>query len=170
MTAGVAPVAGSRARLGFAVAGLGLVLDQATKHWVLDVADLGRTGPLAIAPFADLRLVWNAGISYGLLQQNSDYGRWLLVGLSLAAAVGLAWWLTRATGIIVALSVALILSGAIGNAIDRAIYGAVIDFVYIYTVDRAHSWYVFNLADAWIVAGVVGLLYDSIFVGRRVSS
>ncbi|MDR3375130.1 MAG: signal peptidase II, partial [Ancalomicrobiaceae bacterium] len=83
------------------------------------------------------------------------------------AAVGLGWWLTRATGLLVALSIAFILSGAIGNAIDRAIYGAVIDFVYLYTVDRAHSWYVFNLADAWIVAGVIGLLYDSVFAGRR---
>ncbi|MDR3372242.1 MAG: signal peptidase II, partial [Ancalomicrobiaceae bacterium] len=124
-------MSGSRARLGFAVASLGLVLDQATKHWVLDVADLGHTGPLAIAPFADLRLVWNTGISYGLLQQAEGLGRWLLVALSLAAAVGLGWWLTRATGLLVALSIAFILSGAIGNAIDRAIYGAVIDFVYL---------------------------------------
>ena len=147
---------------GFAAAALGLALDQAVKLWLLIGVDLGDHGPIQFAPFAELRLVWNYGISYGLFQQGTDIGRWLLVGLSAIAAVLLSVWLLRAQSRLVAVALGLIIGGAVGNGIDRAWAGAVIDFVHLFLPDRSISWYVFNLADVWIVAGVTGLLYDSV--------
>ncbi len=159
----------SNARLGWIVAIVLLAVDQLTKHWVLTALHLTEGGEaIRIAPFAELRLVWNHGISYGLFQQESDFGRWLLIAVSIGAAIGLAIWLTRSVNMIVAISIGLILAGAIGNAIDRTLYGAVIDFIYLFTPGGSFRWYVFNVADASIVAGVVGLLYDTVFQGRRV--
>ena len=117
----------SASGIGWIVAVLSLAIDQISKHWVLGTLHLVEGGEaVSLAPFAELRLVWNHGISYGLLQQGTDLGRWLLVGISVSAAVGLAIWLGRTASWLVAASVGLILAGAIGNAIDRTIYGAVI--------------------------------------------
>lgn len=151
--------------LGLVIAAVGFVLDQASKQYFLQVADLGETGPVQWAPFAEFRLVWNYGISYGLLRQDTDLGRWLLVAVSLGASVFIVVWLWRNASRLVAVSLGLILGGALGNGLDRAVYGAVIDFVHLFMPDRSFSWYVFNLADVWIVAGVVGLLYDMTFAG-----
>ena len=92
--------------------------------------------------------------------------------LRLAAVVFLLVWLARATTRLTALSLGLIIGGAVGNAIDRLAYGWVADFV-LFHVDTAawrFYWYVFNLADVAIVAGVVGLLYESVFSGRAVKA
>ena len=130
-------------RLGLAAALATLALDQATKLYVLFGLDLPLREPLRLAPFLDLIVVWNRGISYGLFQQDSEIGRWGLVAISLALIVG----------------------GALGNVIDRFAYGAVFDFIHIHV--GSFSWYVFNVADAAIVAGVVGLLYDSFLLEKR---
>ncbi|GMA78915.1 hypothetical protein GCM10025880_53320 [Methylorubrum aminovorans] len=104
-------------------------------------------------------------MSYGLFQQEGGLGRWLLVGISLAAAIGLSVWMVRAGSRLLAVALGLIVGGALGNAIDRAAYGAVFDFVHLHA--GTWSWYVFNVADAAIVAGVVGLILDSLRpVGR----
>lgn len=152
------------ARLGTIVALVTLALDQASKLWLLFVFDLPLREPVRLAPFVDLVVVWNRGVSYGLFQQSSDLGRWLLVGLSIAAAIGLSIWIARAQGRVLAVSLALIVGGAIGNAIDRVAYGAVFDFVHLHA--GTWSWYVFNVADAAIVAGVAGLMYDSLVLDR----
>lgn len=154
-------------RTGLATALATLAGDQATKLYLLTIFDLPAREPVRVAPFADLIVVWNRGISYGLFQQGSDLGRWLLVALSLAAAVGLLVWIARSTDRLLAAALGLILGGAAGNAIDRAAYGAVFDFVYLHA--GRFSWYVFNVADAAIVAGVVGLVYDAIATGKASS-
>lgn len=137
-------------------------IDQAVKLWLLFVFRLAEKGRVKILPFLDLMLTWNKGISYGLFQQDGTFGQWALLAFKVIAVVLLWLWLARATGRFAALSLGLIIGGALGNAIDRAAYGAVADFVlfYVNTVDFKFSWYVFNLADAAIVAGVAGLLYD----------
>lgn len=155
----------SAARLGWIVALVTLVLDQASKLWLLFVFDLPVREPVRVAPFMDLIVVWNRGISYGLFQQHSDLGRWGLVVFSIMAAIGLSIWMSRAGERFLAVSLALLVGGAIGNAIDRAAYGAVFDFVHLHW--GTWSWYVFNVADAAIVAGVAGLLYDSLVLDRR---
>ena len=112
-------------------------------------------------------LTYNRGISYGLLPQDGELGRWALVALSLAAAVLFAVWMVRAQSWVVAVSLGLLVGGALGNALDRMVYGAVVDFVSLHGF--GWYWYVFNLADAAIVAGVVGLLYDA-FMGSVTKS
>lgn len=163
MTADPAPRAA--ARLGLVTALLIVAADQASKLWLLYVYELGRRGVVTILPVLDLVLTWNYGISYGLFQQEGA-GRWVLIGIAVVAVVLLGLWLRRAETRLTALALGLIIGGAIGNAIDRLAYGAVADFVlfHVTTESFRFSWYVFNLADAAIVAGVVGLLYESFFV------
>ncbi len=148
--------------LGAAVALLGalFVVDQATKLWVLSL-DLAE--PWAVTPFLDITLVWNRGISYGLLQ-SEGLGRWALVVVTIAASIGLGIWMVRATRPAVRLGLAAIVGGALGNLVDRLAYGAVVDFVHLHAGD--FSWYVFNVADAAIVFGVVALLSDGLLAGR----
>ncbi|MFD1695318.1 signal peptidase II [Roseibium aestuarii] len=142
------------------IAVLGLILDQASKLWVLFGLDLGELGRIALLPVLDIVLVWNRGISYGLFQQDSDLGRWALAIFTIGASIGIWVWSVRSRDPLVLVSLALILGGAIGNGIDRFVHGAVVDFVHFHV--GSFSWYVFNLADVWIVAGVLGLLYDSL--------
>lgn len=148
------------ARLGFWIAGLTFVLDQATKLWGLFVARIVENGPIRVTPFLELTEVWNRGISYGLFQQHTEWGRWLLIIVSAAAAVGFSVWLQRVRDRILAAALGLLIGGAIGNLIDRVAYGAVFDFIHFHW--GSFSWYVFNIADAAIVAGVMGLLYDAV--------
>jgi len=134
------------------------VVDQATKLWVLHLADFSA-GPIAFGPFVDITLVWNRGISYGLLQAEGT-GRWLLVAFTAAGAAALAIWLARARHTMVCLALGAIIGGALGNLVDRIAYGAVVDFVQIH--GAGYSWYVFNVADAAIVVGVGILLLDGL--------
>jgi signal peptidase II len=160
--------AGAYTRFGLAVAGIVCALDQALKLWVIFWFDLPARGLVPVAPGFDLVMTWNTGISYGLFPQGSDGGRWLLIAVKIAAAILLTIWLTRARTRLTALALSLIIGGAIGNAIDRLAYGAVADFVLLHATFGGSrvDWYVFNLADAAIVAGVIGLLYESL-IGER---
>ena len=153
-------------RLGFLAAALTLAADQASKLVLLFGSDLLLSEPVALGPFVNLIVVWNRGVSYGLFQQHSDLGRWLLVVVSVAAAAGIAVWLARSDRRVLALALGLSGGGAVGNAVDRAAYGAVFDFVQLHAA--GYSWYVFNVADVAIVAGVIGLIYDSLLSERRV--
>ena len=150
-------------RFGLAIAAAVLIADQAAKFFVLRVLNLTLGGKLSVLPFFDLALTYNPGISYGLWPQDSDLGRYVLVAISLAAAGLFAVWLGRAGSWLVAASLGLLIGGAIGNGVDRLIYGAVVDFISLHVF--GWRWYVFNVADSAIVAGVVGLLYDAIFGG-----
>ena len=151
--------------LGLGIAALTVLLDQAHKAWMLYVYDIGAKGSVTITPFFDLVLVWNQGISYGLLPQEGTLGRWGLILFAFAASLALAVWLARLTAPLGAAAIGLIIGGAIGNAIDRIAYGAVADFFSLHAF--GYQWYVFNIADAAIVAGVVGLLYESLFRGHK---
>jgi signal peptidase II len=150
--------------LGLAAAALTVLADQASKLWLLFVFDLPSRGRVPVLPFFDLVLAWNTGISYGLFPQDGAFGQWLLFAIKVAAVAFLWIWLARAGSKLTAISLGLIIGGAAGNAIDRAAYGAVVDFalLHITTDTFRFNWYVFNLADAAIVAGVAGVLYDSL--------
>jgi signal peptidase II len=161
-------LSGPLTRFGLTVAAAVCVLDQALKLWLIFVFELGNKGLVRLAPGVHLVLTWNTGISYGLFPQDGAGGRWLLIAIKVAAAILLTVWLTRTQARLTALALGLIIGGAIGNAIDRLVYGAVADFVLfsITTASSRFDWYVFNLADAAIVAGVIGLLYESL-IGDR---
>jgi signal peptidase II len=152
---------------GLSVAAVSLVLDQASKLYLLFVHDL-EANPFTVGPFFDFILTRNMGISYGLLQMPGALGQWLLTGFKAAAVVLLWGWLSKAENRLTALSLGLIIGGAVGNAIDRVSYGFVVDFVFFHVsgTDWRFNWYVFNLADVAIVAGVIGLLYESL-IGVR---
>ena len=157
---------GPLSALGLGIAVLTGVVDQASKLWLLDVFDLADRGRVALTPVIDLVITWNAGISYGLLQQQSPVGTWALLAFKVAAVVFLWVWLARASSRLTAVALGLIIGGAFGNAIDRLHWPGVMDFVlfHVETATFNFHWYVFNLADAAIVAGVAGLLYDSLRV------
>ena len=155
----------SPARIGYLAAILTFVADQASKLFLLFGYELPLREPVALGPFVNLIVVWNRGISYGMFQQGTDFGRWLLVALSVVATIGIGVWIGRAAGRVLTLALGLLAGGAVGNAVDRAAYGAVFDFVQLQA--GGYSWYVFNVADIAIVAGVVGLLYDSLILDRR---
>ena len=154
---------GPHARLGLTIAIAAAVIDQITKLWMLFAFELGSRGIVTLTPFLDLVLTWNTGISYGLFRQEGALGQWALLALT-AIAVALLWiWLSRSATRLTAVALGLIIGGAIGNAIDRMAYGAVADFVlfHVTTASFSFKWYVFNVADAAIVAGVIGLLYET---------
>jgi len=151
-------------RLGLAVALAAAAVDQGVKLWLIFVTDLGAHGAITVLPFMDLVLTWNTGISYGLFPQEGPLGQWALLALKAIAAVLLWIWLARASSRLTAVALGLIIGGAVGNAIDRLAYGAVADFVLLHVTTESFNfkWYVFNLADAAIVAGVLGLLYETL--------
>jgi signal peptidase II len=155
---------GPLTRLGLAVGLLTATADQASKLWLLYVFDIRARIPVRITPFLDLVLVWNKGISYGLFQQESALGQWALLGFKSAAIVLLWLWLARTGSKLTAVALGLITGGAVGNAIDPFLHEGVADFVLFHiTTQNIHfNWYVFNLADTAIVAGVAGLLYESL--------
>jgi signal peptidase II len=147
-----------------AVAVAAAAVDQAAKLWLLFAVDLPARGIVRLTPFLDLVLTWNTGISYGLFRQQGPLWQAVLLALKAIAVVLLWIWLSRTTSRLAALSLGLIIGGAIGNAIDRLVYGAVVDFVlfHINTASFSFNWYVFNLADVAIVAGVIGLLFETL--------
>jgi signal peptidase II len=157
---------------GLVAALAALAIDQAVKRWLLFSYDLAERGAVALTPFFDLVLVWNKGISYGLFQQESETGQWVLFGLKMVAVVLLWIWMARVASRWSAVSLGLIVGGAVGNAIDRVAYGAVADFAHFHitTATWTFSWYVFNLADVAIVVGVAGLLYESLIGERAVKA
>ena len=146
-------------RLSLLIALLVFLADQATKCIMLYGFDLEASGPLSVLPILDFVLVWNRGISYGLFQQHEEIGRFALILFSFVAIIGFLAWLRRITRGIPALAIGLIVGGALGNAIDRLAYGAVVDFILLHWGEW--RWYVFNIADAAIVVAVALLLADS---------
>jgi len=150
--------------LGLAAAGLVIVLDQISKPLMRDWLS---GGDIALTSFLSLVSAWNRGVGFSLLTMNLPSGPYILSALALTIAAVMLVWLFRVARAISALALGLIIGGAIGNAIDRLAYGAVVDFVlfHITTPTFNFTWYVFNLADAAIVAGVIGLLYESFLGG-----
>jgi signal peptidase II len=153
-------------RSGLLAAVATLIIDQASKAWLLHVFDIAHRGTVRVTPFFDLVLAWNIGISFGLLQNDSQAAQFALMTVKVLAVIALGIWMTRSQTRMAAVALGLIIGGAVGNGIDRLVYGAVVDFAlfHLQLRENTYDWYVFNLADAAIVAGVIALLYDS-FLG-----
>jgi len=153
-------------RTGVSAGIVTLVLDQASKLWLLYVFEIARRGTVKVTPFFDLVLAWNVGISFGWFQNDGFLAQALLTTIKAVAVVVLAIWMARSRTWLATVALGLIIGGALGNAIDRVAYGAVVDFAlfHVQIGGNTYNWYVFNLADVAIVAGVAGLLYDS-FLG-----
>ena len=150
--------------LGLTAALLVLMADQASKWWILEVLQLERLRQVVLLPVLNLTMVWNHGVTFGLLTGFGEWGPLILAAVALAVVMALMVWLHRAETRMVAIAIGAIAGGAVGNVIDRVRFGAVVDFLHVHIDTRwgDFSWYVFNVADAAIVCGVATLVIDSL--------
>jgi signal peptidase II len=149
--------------LGAATALIALAADQLHKYWMIAIYGIGERGHVHVTSFLDLVMLWNPGISYGLLPQNGAMGRIALLAVSLIAVSAMLLWMGSASSRLVSISLGLIAGGALGNMVDRIVYGAVADFFSFHYA--GFYWYVFNIADVAITAGVIGLFIDWLGLG-----
>ena len=142
---------------------IAFTLDQLSKWWLLDIIKIGERPPIEIAPFFNLVMVWNRGISFGMFSSYNQ--QFMLIGLSLAIIAVLAYWLTGAHSRLVAIAIGLTVGGALGNIADRLRFGAVADFFDFHL--GMYHWPAFNIADSAIFIGVVLLCWHSMFTERK---
>ena len=164
-------VQGRRRAFGFAVAAAVIAADQASKAVAIALLNTPERPTFELTPFLALTMSWNRGIAYTMLRSDSDLGRFALVVLACVAAGLIASWLWRARSLSAALGFGCLIGGALGNALDRVLHGAVADFLYFHTPFSLGplSNYVFNLADAAIFVGVVLLVYEAVFTRDAVA-
>ncbi len=153
----------AKLRFGLGIALAVASLDQAVKAWALALV-FNPPRVLEVTPFFNLAPAWNRGVSFGFLAHGSDWAPWLLTGLAIAIAIFLLRWLSRAESRWVATALGLVLGGAVGNAIDRLRFGAVVDFLDFHALGW-HFW-AFNLADSAITVGAAGLVLTSLLADR----
>ncbi|GAB4172937.1 MAG: signal peptidase II [Thalassobaculales bacterium] len=148
---------------GLRLAAAVIAADLATKLVAYDML-FSPPRQIVVTGFLNLTPVWNRGVSFGLLANDSPYGPYLLSGFALAVCAVIWWWLGRAENRVVALGLGAVLGGAAGNVIDRLRFGAVVDFIDVHVA--GWHWPAFNLADAAISLGVAALLADGLFARR----
>lgn len=146
-------------RTVFWVAVVTFLVDQATKYWVVHVMQLDRVGMIDVfPPFFNLRMAWNYGINFGLLAQDSEATRWALIGVALVISAAVLWWVHRdPAGWWQKIAAGLLVGGALGNVLDRLIYGAVADFINMSCCGLGNP-YAFNIADIAVFAGAFGMV------------
>ena len=149
---------------GIGVALVALFGDQASKGWILLGLDLPARFDVPVLPGLDLTMVWNHGVTFGLLQAGSGSFHLVLGLAALLITAFLLAWMRRTARRLVATALGLVIGGALGNILDRLRYGAVVDFIRVHAL--GYSWYVFNVADACIVCGVAALLIDGLVAPR----
>ncbi len=150
-------------RIGLAVALAGIAVDQASKWWIyLDIMRPPQT--IQVAPFFNLVLTWNTGISFGIFNNSGGLNSLLLSLVAVGIVVFLLFWLRKADNKWLAVGLGLIIGGAIGNVIDRAVHGAVVDFLDFHL--SGYHWPAFNGADSFIFIGAVIIILDSLFSRR----
>lgn len=151
-------------RFGLLLAAAVTVLDQVSKLWIVyGVMASPRT--IEVTPFFNIVMVWNRGVSFGLLSDGASWMQYAVGALAIALCVAFAVWLARATSRLVAVGLGLVIGGAAGNLIDRVVHGAVADFLDFHAF--GYHWPAFNVADAAITIGVAALLLDGLIVAPR---
>jgi signal peptidase II len=149
-----------------------VVLDQIAKAWVLGhsafnamecLPNTALCGKIELSPVFDLTMTWNRGVSFGAFQADG-LARWGLFVVIGAIAVGFSVWLFRAERSLTALALAMVVGGAVGNLIERARFGAVVDFI---DFSGLYFPWIFNVADASISVGAAVLLLDQVLAGRK---
>jgi signal peptidase II len=155
-------------QLALAVSAVIFVLDQATKYAVLHVLDLDTIQRIdVLPPFVNLRMAWNTGINFGLLSGDAEAMRWILIAVALAISGWVWFWVRREErSTVMQVSAGLLVGGALGNVIDRVVYGAVADFLNM-SLPGWENPYSFNVADIAIFVGAFGLV---LFSGRDKTS
>ncbi len=159
---------GPHAWFGLATVVATFLADQFSKTWLIWGFRIAERGRVEVTPFLDLVMAWNLGISYGLFPLESMEGQLGLAAFKVVVSILLWLWLVRTSDWLTACGLALIIGGALGNAVDRVVYGGVADFfsLHLRGIGSNFHWYVFNVADVAIVAGVGVLLYESLLRKR----
>ncbi len=139
-------------------------VDQIIKQIMIDLV-FEPPRVIEVTSFFNLRPVHNTGITFGLFSNNAELGRWLLVAVAVAIMIALLVWLFRAGSTYVTIALVFVIGGAASNVIDRALAGAVIDFLDFHA--GGLHWPTFNIADSFIVLGTAMLLYDGLFGPSR---
>lgn len=160
-------------RLGLGIAGAVIALDQLSKWWVVEklmrpegVEGIPFYTPirLSLAPFFDLVMAWNRGVSFGIGNNAGEWNALILSGLALVIVAFMLVWLRKAETPLIRAALGGIIGGALGNVIDRVRFGAVADFLDVHVA--GYHWPAFNLADSAITVGAIFLVVDSLFAGR----
>ena len=156
-------------RLGYAVALAVFILDQLTKWIVTGPLGVNQVGDqLYLLPFFQFTYTENNGISLGLLNATNPVGRWMLVGLTSAIAIGVAVWIGREKNKLDQIALGMVLGGALGNILDRTLHGYVTDFLDLH-FGEVRPFLIFNVGDAAISIAVVLLLLRA-FLTRKEDS
>lgn len=145
-------------RRALIVAGVVFLADQVSKWYVVFYLNLIQLGALdVIPPYLNLRMAWNYGVNFGLLAADNPATRWALITVALAICAGVLVWLYRSKGTkLTQISAGLLIGGALGNVIDRILYGAVADFLNMSCCGIINP-FSFNIADICVFAGAIGL-------------
>ena len=136
-------------------------IDRLVKVFLLNFLQENQLNSFRLNNFFEVTLVWNKGVSYGLFPQQSYAGQLIIIFFSLIICVWIAKFITNSDIRYRSITLILILAGASSNMIDRLIYGAVADFFHFEIA--TYSWYVFNIADIYIVSGLLILIYAFIY-------
>ena len=135
------------------VATAALVVDQVSKWTVLEILDLAKTGTQVVVPdILKFVLAWNTGINFGLFSSEAIVTRIVLVAIPIAVSLGLLWWARRSGDVRRRVGVGLVAGGALSNALDRVVHGAVVDFLNV-SAFGLNNPFSFNIADVWVFAG-----------------
>ncbi len=151
--------------LALAIAVLILAADQVSKTLVIALMAGRGFEPLDVTANLSVVMVWNRGVSFGMLSGGDETVRWAFTGLAFAVAAGLVVWAARVANPWQAAAAGLVAGGAVGNGVDRIMYGAVADFIDLHA--GRWSWPAFNVADSAITAGIALLLVHALLSGRR---
>ena len=152
--------------MAYSFALLIFVVDQLSKWFVIGPLNLEAVQNIELLPFFDFTWVENRGISLGLAQAQNETHRWILVAVTAAIAVGVAWWIRREEARGDQLALAMVLGGALGNIVDRTRFGYVVDFLDLH-FGTFRPFYVFNVGDAAISIGVVILLLRAFLIREK---
>ena len=165
-------------RFGLVIAAIIIFLDQLSKWAFMEkIFGLSYVDPaprlmwaesVQMTPFFNLVTVWNRGVSFGILSNDSPYGPWALSLLALALTAGLVVWLRKIDTKWLGLAVGLVIGGAIGNVLDRLRFGAVFDFLDFHVM--GYHWPAFNVADSCIFIGVGLILCDGLFASKKITT
>ncbi len=141
------------------------LIDLLSKNKIISIFKDGVVEKIYVNEYLDFILVFNTGISYGLFSGGGDFQKWILISLSILIIIFLLNFIRNESSIVSKLSISFIIGGALGNVLDRFTYGAVVDFISLHA--RGFSWYIFNIADMFIVVGVVLFILSQFILSKN---
>ena len=141
------------------------LIDLLSKNKIISIFKDGVVEKIYVNEYLDFILVFNTGISYGLFSGGGDFQKWILISLSILIIIFLLSLIRNESTILSKLGISFIIGGALGNVLDRFIYGAVVDFISLHA--KGFSWYIFNIADMFIVIGVILFILSQFILSKK---